>query len=419
MGASAATRAPQPAVPKYHVSLEKLGYRPVTSPILQREGYSMNSLDFIDNEHVLVTFNAHKLVPRSSEDRETDSVRLIRAVVLHLPDGKLVHEAEWRTHDHNRYLWPLRDGRFLLRVRNNLYLVRALHGHEGVERHLVLEAKGEIEIVEVSQSGDLVLVETTPERHIGDDPTVPLEHTVRAAFYSVLEGEHPSFKLRAHVEAERPFYTAFTSLGFLSTTREDRMHWGFDFHPFAGKTMELAGFTSTCQPRAEFLGESTFIATGCRGGDDRRLLAGFDLNAEANWVFTTDDAPVWPSLSSAPASGRFALRDTVLQAGSDAAERVSAEEVRGQEIRVYNFRGGVEMLRANSGPVQRAPQNFALSPDGLTLAVLHGSDLEVYALPAVTEADRKALQHQAEPLKGIAAGEHEEIKLQPEMRPRP
>lgn len=415
--AGAPPRTPAPATPTHRLPLERYGYRPTTSTILQREGYSMETLDYIDDEHVLLTFNVKKLIPRLAEDRETDQDRLVRALVLHLPDGKVVHEAEWRTHDRNQYLWPLAHGNFLLRVRNELFFVDPIHGRESFERRLLLASKREIEVIATSPTKDMLLVETAPERHVGDDPTEPLKSPpIRGDFYSVTEGEHPALHLRATIEEEKPFLTAFTSRGFLGSVQEDRSHWGFDFQPFGGKKMELAGFTSSCRPHAEFLTDSTFIATGCRGGDDRRLLAGFDLLAQANWVFTTDDPPVWPAVVACPSTGRFAMRNTMLRGVADATVRITPEEVRGQEIRVMQFRGGVELLRVPISPLQRPAQSFSLSPDGRRLAILHDGNLEVYALPAPDAADLREVQREAELLKNLRMPGDGEIEIKPEKR---
>lgn len=413
----AAPRGVAPAKVEHRLSLERYGYRPTTSPVMQREGYSMQTLDYIDDEDVLLTFNARKLIPRLAEDRVTDQDRLIRALVLHLPDGKVVHESEWRTHDRNQYLWPLAHGCFLLRIRNDLFFVNPMHGHEGFERRPLLQSKREIEVIQTSPSQDMMLVETAPEKRIGDDPTEELkEPSIQGNFYSVVEGEHPSLRLRAVTREDKPFLTAFTSRGFLGSVREDRSHWGFDFHPFGGKKMELAGFTSTCQPHADFLTDSTFIATGCRGGDDRRLLAGFNLSAEANWVFTTDDPPVWPAVTASPQSGRFALRTTIVSNVVDTTVRISPEEVHAQEIRVFSFRRGVELLRVPISPTQRPAQNFCLSPDGRNLAILHNTDLEIYALPAPDQTDLRDLQKEAESLKDLRIPDDAMIEVQPEKR---
>ena len=82
------------------------------------------SLDFIDEDRLLFTFRVPGLIHRDLKTGEESSEREIRAVVLKLPQGtgeaRIEAEALWTVHDRVRYLWPLKDGHFLLRDRDNL-----------------------------------------------------------------------------------------------------------------------------------------------------------------------------------------------------------------------------------------------------------------------------------------------------------
>ncbi|MDR3799850.1 MAG: hypothetical protein P4K93_17000, partial [Terracidiphilus sp.] len=82
------------------------------------------SLDFIDEDRVLFTFRVPGLIHRDLKTGEESSERQIRAVVLKLPQGtgeaRIEAEGLWTVHDRIRYLWPLKNGHFLLRDRNNL-----------------------------------------------------------------------------------------------------------------------------------------------------------------------------------------------------------------------------------------------------------------------------------------------------------
>jgi hypothetical protein len=53
---------------------------------------------------------------------------------------------------------------------------------------------------------------------------------------------------------------------------------------------------------------------------------------------------------------------------------------------------GRQLLKVQAQPIQRAGQNFDLSPSGLQFAVLRGDNIEVYKLPPLNEKDRKALE---------------------------
>lgn len=410
-GARASTR-PAPAKPAVRIPLDAIGYRPVTAAMLLREGFAPNTLDFIDNDNVLLTFAAHKLVPREQDDPEGDQDRLIEAVVVHLPDGAVLRQAEWRVHDQARYLWPLTHGRFMLRIRNELYFVDPMRPHETMHRHSMLKPDGELAAVQVSPDGATVLIQTTPKRHIGDDPTQAMDHPpVQLTFYRVSDEEHPKLIQFATTQVSRVVDVPFTSRGLLEVVKEDRGHWGFDFHPFAGGKMELAGLTSTCRPEAEWVSESTFIATGCRGMDDRRLLSGFDLLAQANWVFTTDDPPLWAALSTdSGESGRFAFRNAQ-EPNSVGSQDEDPSDRHTQTVRVYEFQGGVEILRVPVVPAQRTGLNFDLSPDGQRLAVLQDHFLEVYSLPPLSPENRREQAREQQALEKIALPRAASIRL--------
>jgi hypothetical protein len=399
-------------VPSVSLPLENFGYRPKLNAMALRAGYTSATVSFIDNDHVLLTFSARKLLTRSPDQRESDDDHAVRAEVIHLPDGKVVREAEWRMHDRAPYLWSLGNGKFLLRERGDLYTVDPLRGDATtIARQRLFRSDDDIETIQFSPSHDLMLVETSPPLKVGDDPDEKKDRPVSAKFYRIATDDTGNVRLisRGEAVARDAFSIAFTSTGVLQTVKEDRTHWGFDFHPFVGKNIELAGFTSTCRPRSIFVSDAEFFAYGCRGGDDRRLLGGFNLLAEAKWVFTLDDPPLWLAVDAAPANGRFAVRSTLTTSAVQEADRLGNDEIRGEEVRVYGSREGEELLRVMTSPAQRPGGNFALSPDGLKLAVLAETNLQVYRLPPISAEDRKLHEREQAALQGLKAAANANI----------
>ncbi|MGA2276584.1 MAG: hypothetical protein ABSG00_03195, partial [Terracidiphilus sp.] len=102
--------------PAFSVPVEALGFA-APGPLYLGQQNSLVSLDFLDEDHLLFTFRVPGLMRR--EEGASDA-RRIRAVVLELPSGTVGAEALWTVHDRARYLWMLKDGRFLLRDRENL-----------------------------------------------------------------------------------------------------------------------------------------------------------------------------------------------------------------------------------------------------------------------------------------------------------
>ncbi len=109
---------------------------------------------------------------------------------------------------------------------------------------------------------------------------------------------------------------------------------------------------------------------------------------------------VAPHLGFAPAAGRFALSRILIRGSAVPDQPISADEVTAQTVIVYQTNTGKQLLRADCSPVERAGQNFAFSPDGLSLAVVHADAIEIYPLPPLTskdQADLKLAQSSAPP----------------------
>src|SRR6202030_3877125 len=115
---------PRPAEPEERILVGPLGYRP-PGPLYMLSGKAFSSLDFIDAHHLLFTFHLPRLMRREGNPGRSDNDQIIQALTLALPGGAVLASAEWRMHDRSRYLWPLADGRFLVRQRNTYLLTDA------------------------------------------------------------------------------------------------------------------------------------------------------------------------------------------------------------------------------------------------------------------------------------------------------
>src|SRR5580698_5614091 len=134
--------------PAFTIPIDPLGFTaPAANYLGQRN--TMASLDFLDENRVLLTFRIPGLLRRDPTNNAETEERQIRAVVLALPKGTVEAEATWTVHDRVRYLWPLKDGHFLLRDRNNLY-----------ESDATLALKPYLDF-----PGSLLWLELDPEQH--------------------------------------------------------------------------------------------------------------------------------------------------------------------------------------------------------------------------------------------------------------
>jgi len=105
--------------PSVSIPLDPLGFSAPGALYLGAR-HALASLDFLDESRLLFTFRVPGLLHRDLKNSGTSDERQIRAVVLSLPMGTVENQATWTLHDRQHYLWPLKNGHFLLRDRNLL-----------------------------------------------------------------------------------------------------------------------------------------------------------------------------------------------------------------------------------------------------------------------------------------------------------
>jgi hypothetical protein len=152
-------KGPEPAP---RIPLEPLGFQPLSSQFLLA-GSSMLTVDFVDNKHLLLTYSVKRLLKRLPECPPSDQDRVIEAVLLELPAGKVLSRTSWRVHDHGQYLWNLGKGHFMLRTRDTLTtfapVVNLPGGHAFRERSFITMDR-RIGGVLISPDADLMILET-------------------------------------------------------------------------------------------------------------------------------------------------------------------------------------------------------------------------------------------------------------------
>src|SRR5215467_1224106 len=116
--------APLTAKAAVHLDLSVAGYKEL-SAMARRSDVANFTIDFLDRDHILLTYNPKKMIRRLPECPPTHEDHFIHAAVLDMRTGAVLHEVDWYLHDGGRYLWPLGSGKFLLRRLNSLYQIDA------------------------------------------------------------------------------------------------------------------------------------------------------------------------------------------------------------------------------------------------------------------------------------------------------
>jgi hypothetical protein len=131
--------------PPARIDLSPAGYQDL--PAMARRSTAANlSLNFLDDDHVLFTFNPKRMFERLPDCPSTHEDRLVHAAVFEISTHRLVREAEWYLHDSRRYLWSFGEGRVLLRRLNSFYVVDS-----DLHQRLLLNSPNEV--LDISHSG--------------------------------------------------------------------------------------------------------------------------------------------------------------------------------------------------------------------------------------------------------------------------
>ncbi|MBB5345608.1 hypothetical protein HDF10_003602 [Edaphobacter lichenicola] len=402
-----AARGPEPPL---RLPLEPFGFQPLSQQFLLA-GSSMLTIHYVDNQHLLLTFSARHLLKRLPDEPEDDMDRTIDAVLLELPSGHVLARTTWRTHDHGQYLWSLGHGHFLLRIRDTLTtfapLANLATGQPFAEHPFLSTDDRRIAVIILSSDADLLTIETikrtppAPKRKtplFGPTPVEPAPEpkVVQINFYRLHVPTEPGAQVRASpagaVRSRGAGSIPVSVAGYLSTVDQGHQHYAFDFHSYAGKVDELSPFDSTCPPFPLFVSHSEFIVFGCRTGHTISAVGGFNMRGQEMWEQGLFGDFIAPSLVYAPSSGRFALSRVLLHSSAVADQPISADEISAQTVVVYQTDSGKQILRADCTPVERAGQNFALAPDGLSLALIHADAIEIYRLPPLTPKEENAVK---------------------------
>lgn len=423
LGTPLLARAPEP---RLRIPLEPLGLQHLPAQFIVA-GSSLLTVHYVDDTHLLVTFAVRRLMNRLPDDPPGDDDRTVDALLLELPSGKVNARTSWRLHDTGRYLWSLGHGRFMLRVHDRITTfapVANLAAGDAFQQAPLLDTQRRVAVVMVSPDTNLLTVETVDAKRVGTSnttaaPSTPLvprrsgvliprtgppssdaDREQRPAFqinfYRLIYPGIPSQRILVQsagiVGANHPVALPADASGFLNIIDEGSQHWAFNYNTYAGKTSELAPFDSNCQPFPEFVSPSEFVAFGCRNGQDPQILGGFNLRGEQMWQQVLSGSYISPSFSFSPLSDRFAF-SRVLTTGTLPAVGEPVEgQLLGQTVTIYQTDSGRQVFSINCTPVSRSGENFALAPDGMELAVIRDSVVELYRLPDLTPRDRAGLQ---------------------------
>jgi hypothetical protein len=256
-------------------------------------------------------------------------------------------------------------------------------------------------VADVSPGGEVLTLETVVEMQeegqtkvvLGDQDTASEATSATVIdFYRIRDGKEgrggADFEVTAagEVLAPAPVLLPLDGDGYLWAEPVDSFSWGMTFDEFGGKTMDLGKVESSCRPRLQMTSRSEFVALTCLGSDDHIKLTSYGLDGHETWEEVVGDVGT-PTFAFAPEAARFAMSHVRVDVAPATPGVTAGEAVTTQEVKVYQNASGNLLLEAECRPVFKSAENFDLSPDGMTAAVVRDGMIAVYKLPALSKTD--------------------------------
>ena len=360
--------------PVMRIDLSSAGYEPGSRTA--RLDYEGNvTLNFVDANHFLLTFNPKQLLVRLPDCPSDHDDWLARAVIVEIPTGRVVRSVDWYLHDRHRYLWSLGHGEFLLRKLNSLYLIDG----NFKEKPLFASPKSLV-WASVTPDGKEVILETEVEK-------APPRYQVQFLDIETLAVKRSFF-------VKNLFAVQGTSTGYVDALHSNDI-WLIRFGPTPDQRINLARVHSRQAPQVFYPSDNSLVIARCAIPCTQYAASAFTVSGRRLWRQHWDQARYFPTVIRSDDNSRFGVSTLHLAALSKPGNASTDEDdvsdnVEGlaQTVQVLETASGTPILTLDITPSVKSGQNAALSSDGLHLAVLHGSTVEIYDLPMPTDEER-------------------------------
>lgn len=417
--------------PSASIPLDPLGFV-APGAIYMGARNSLASLDFLDEDHLLFTFRVPGLLHRDAAANDETTERQIRAMVLTLPAGAVSAQAQWTLHDRARYVWPLKDGHFLLRDRKSL-----LEGDATLTLKPVLDFPGPLIWLDLDPAQKFLVTNSreplekpakpgsAQDSSPASDPSQPPNQnssqspTTASGPATASSGAAPTTSMDDDSEAESgdpdlvvrilrrdsgsvllvsrarsAVHLPINSDGYLENLRGRATEWILNLSYFVGGSKMLGHVESSCAPTDDFLSEDQMLVTGCGPLGESKLVA-MTTSGRALWQTQAPATEIWPQLALASNGLRFSWETLDTDRPINSYAPMGAEDVKEQSVTVFDAATGDIALVSPVTPILDVGGNVALSPSGRRVALLNAGAIQIFDLPAPPSLPVQSDKHPA------------------------
>jgi hypothetical protein len=365
---------PAPAHASLALSTTSFGYVPHD----RREYASFDfesTLNFLDSQNLLFTYDPHKLRQRFPSGFNTESMRTIRAVLLNPATLKAQRILDWQIQGEGQYIWRTGPGHILVHLGHNLRLL-------GPDLAVVsqIPIPGQLVFVSTSPDGDHIAIGTLHERHtrtmhdeliknLKTQPEEDVDVQLLDLNFRVLLTSRQSSLLPPPV---------LSDAGEVRVNSSGLNRWLIREYRWDNSVRTVAKVNSQCRPDlATPLPDAIFLV-GCNASTDQNWyrMIRFDGHPILNSHGSSEDIE---QSSSSSNQAEFAVRVVRANNAVSRGDLFFKQDLKEQEVSVYRSSDGKRLFFTTNPGVSLAAQSFALSPTGAQLAIL--SDLTISLYP--------------------------------------
>ena len=385
------------ALPPVTIPVQALGYRP-PGVLPAFSFYSLVNLQYVDASHLLFTFNTMGLLERDNNCSSNDSERLVRAVILDVPSGKVEKQATWKLYDFMDFLLNLGGGQFILRNCSQL---------ERVDSSLVpqpfITLGGSLEDLILSPDRSMVLVEEKPPAPTLKPQSGNAGSSVLSQQAASLLASHPEQRITlnfirlhplgiaARSHAPTAMYLPIVEGGVFEVLAAPKNRWDVTLQPLKGTTQHIVSIRSACPPQLTAITDSIFAANMCPKSD-QTVYEGYNLQGALLWQIPLPPDLFLPRFILTKNGARFAIETIHATHPRAALDPIDPNGVDAEVIAVYDTLTGNRIASFATTPIYTAGTNVDFSPDGTHIAVLHNETIEIHDLHALANV-QPALPH--------------------------
>ena len=360
------------------IPVRALGYAPRTNKVMDSFDHE-DALAWLGPQELLLAMNPHTLIRRNRDSKKGAPVRVIRAVLLDTGSRAVLQAVDWELADYGRYLWQLDRNRILVHVGNELRVYGS-----GLKVESRIPLSGPLAFVRIAPNGQLMAVATLRERHSEELHSRLLQESDAQPEEDVdvliLDQGFKTIGETSTTSGLMP--PTLLNEGQVKLLAQPKDRYRLAMSTWDNKTVTLARFGSLCTPHLSSVAPDLLFLMTCNvtdGATEYRVLRGDGkplLRGKASPTEVGQDA------IGNNQNQTFAVKVVHANRALSSGGQFRGLELESEQVRVYRASDGKRLLSVKVDDPGTSQGGYALSADGSRLAVLAGSEIRLFPVPA-------------------------------------